>query len=128
TSSWEARRCATPLPPGMPKPPSDAARLPSGGEFSPRQIDLRRVLQIAAEHDGDRKAAEEAIRDTYFSTAAEAHLDPAKRREQQRKRAGNVLIGMRTYGLYDRGRLTDLGRALLATPTDAEMQKRFAQH
>jgi hypothetical protein len=108
----------------MPKRP-DRPRLPFGGEFSPQQIDLRTVLRIAAEHDGDRAGAAEAIRRAYFASAAQASKDPA---EQQRKRAANVLIGLAAYGLYQDGRLTELGRELAAAADDAALYETFALH
>ena len=103
----------------MPKP---------GGEFSPGQISLRRVLEIASKHDGDRAGAEEAIRAEYYAAAAADRTNPVQRREQQRKRAGNVLIGMATYGLYESGSLTQVGRELVATPSDAALYEAFARH
>lgn len=111
----------------MPPPPSAKPKLPSGGEFSPNQISLRRVLEIAAAHPGARAAAEETLRAEYFALAAPERKDPMERREQQRKRAGNVLIGMSTYGLYDKAELTELGKELLATPDDSTLHSRFAE-
>ncbi len=103
-------------------------KLPSGGEFSPKQISLRRVLEIAADHPGDRAKAQEAIRAEYFAEAAATRSDPGERREQQRKRAGNVLIGLSTYGLYANGSLTTLGAELLAYPSTEELYESFAAH
>jgi hypothetical protein len=111
----------------MPKLSADGARLPSGGEFSPNQIDLGRALEIVSQYDGDRFGAEEALRVEYFASAAVDRKDPKERLEQQRKRAGNVLIGMATYGLQDSGRLTKLGHELLQS-NEGERNRRFATH
>jgi len=102
----------------MPKP-AEQPRLPSGGEFSPNQIGLGRVLGIVAENEGDHSGAEEALRIQYFSDSAKKRTDPAEQREQQRKRAGNVLVGMRTYGLYKDSKLTEVGRDLLNIADDS---------
>ena len=91
----------------MPKLPAEKPRLPSGGEFSPNLVNLRRVLEIVRDHEGDRPGAEEALRAEYFAAAAADRKDPVERLEQQRKRAGNVLIGMATYGLLKSATLTD---------------------
>jgi hypothetical protein len=111
----------------MPKPSAEKPRLPSGGEFSPNQVNLGRVLEIVAENEDDRPGAEEALRAEYFATAAPDRKNPAERLEQQRKRAGNVLIGMATYGLQESGRLTKLGHQLLDS-NDGERNRRFATH
>ncbi|HEV2172198.1 MAG TPA: restriction endonuclease [Nitrospira sp.] len=111
----------------MPKQPAESSRLPSGGEFSPNQIDLGEVLRIVAKSDGDRDAAVEALRVKYFATAAADRKDPAERLEQQRKRAGNVLIGMATYGLIEAGVLSDIG-AKLVKENAQDRSRAFARH
>lgn len=100
------------------------------GQFSPEQINLRRVLELAEEHDGDRFRLVEAIRVEFFATKAERRLDPDERMEQQQTLAYNATLGMRSYGLIDRktNRLTDLGKELLAIPDDAELARAFARH
>ena len=89
---------------------------------------MRRVLEIAALHDGQRSAAEEAIRAEYYAGAAPKRKSAAERLKQQRTRAGNVLIGMSTYGLYEDDQLTAIGRELLATTTEKQLYERFARH
>ena len=41
--------------------------LPFGSEFSPAQIDLSVLLELAHEHRADWKAFEAAVRDRYFA-------------------------------------------------------------
>ena len=41
--------------------------LPFGSEFSPAQIDLANLLELAHEHGPDWKAFENAVRERYFS-------------------------------------------------------------
>ncbi len=97
--------------------------LPFGSEFSPSQIDLIRVLEIAEEHTGNWHALEDAIRQQYF--------DHHKTSEYNRKKlANNCKLGMIAYGLIDRnGRLTEFGNNLLGLKTkQAEMYKVFARH
>jgi len=40
--------------------------LPFGSEFSPSQVELRRVLEMADQHGSDWKAFEAAVRLAYF--------------------------------------------------------------
>jgi site-specific DNA-methyltransferase (cytosine-N4-specific) len=113
--------------------PGDQAtpRLPFAGEFSPGQIDLKNVLDLAATTDGDRAELVAEIASRYFSEAAESLAnDPEARLEMQRKRAGNVAIGLANYGLYDSSSqgLTPLGEELRTERDDASRMKRFARH
>ena len=41
--------------------------LPFGSEFSPAQIDLPVLLELAHEHEADWKGFEGAVRDRYFA-------------------------------------------------------------
>ncbi len=97
--------------------------LPFGSEFSPSQISLPRVLEIAYEQAGDWKAFEAAIRREYF--------DSHKTSDYNRgKLANNTKLGMFAYGLIDRdANLTDLGRSLHAIREDREtLYKELARH
>lgn len=102
--------------------------LPFGGEFSPNQIDLRWLLsQVQARPSpGDLK---EAIRAKYFVTSC-TEYSGAERRKQQLKRAGNVVIGLRNYGLLDANpkaiSLTPLGSTLVSG--GAAARDDFARH
>jgi hypothetical protein len=101
--------------------------LPFGGEFSPGQVDLRWLLSKAAA-GGTRSDLLEAIRARYFADSCLGYIGAA-RVAQQKKRAGNVLIGMRSYGLLEKnGSLTALGERLRAAETDADMYDGLARH
>ena len=105
-------------------------RLPASGEFSPGQIDLRDVLEIASRLSGRRKEIVEALRLKYFANAAEKRQSAAERLEQQQKRANNVLIGLKSYGLFDTetASLTAVAKELLTTKDDPTLYKAFAAH
>ncbi|HEX5608860.1 MAG TPA: restriction endonuclease [Solirubrobacterales bacterium] len=105
-------------------------RIPPAAEFSPGQIELGPLLKLAAAHPGDRTGLTEAIRSSFFADAVPKHADnPALQRKEQTKRAGNAVIGMGTYGLYDRQQkqLTELGVAL-SKLDEAEMYEELARH
>lgn len=86
--------------------------LPFGSEFSPSQIDLGTVLELAAEHGGDWRAFEAAVKDRYFGKNATSDYNRGKL-------ANNTKLGMVAYGLIDRdARLTDFGKKLYACRGD----------
>jgi len=97
--------------------------LPFGSEFSPSQIDLIRVLEMAEEHSGDWHGLENSIREEYF----DAHPTSEYNR---RKLANNCKLGMIAYGVLHRdGALTDFGRGLLSLKkTPEKMYQVFARH
>ncbi len=102
--------------------------LPFGSEFSPSQIDLAHVLELAelelAElHGGDRRAFENAVRAAYF----EGHATSAYNRG---KLANNTRLGMIAYGIIDRdANLTDFGHELSALKDDEPaLYQRLAKH
>lgn len=97
--------------------------LPFGSEFSPSQIDLARVLELADQHGGDWHAFEDAIRQNYF---AEHKTDEYNRG----KLANNSKLGMIAYGIIDREAiLTEFGRELFVIRTDSEaLYRRLAKH
>lgn len=114
----------------MSKPPETTKKLPEANEFSPGQVKLRRVLGLAREHGGDRDALVEAIRQSFFASAAASRTDAEERLNQQRTRANNVLIGMKGYGLFDLkdSRLTSVGGSLADMQDDEELAAAFAEH
>ncbi len=97
--------------------------LPFGSEFSPSQIDLRRVLQLAEEHGGDWRAFEAAVRAAWFEDHDTSDYNRSKL-------ANNTKLGMIAYGLIERdAQLTALGRELLALADDQDaLQDRLARH
>ncbi len=104
-------------------------RIPFSGEFSPGQVDLIEVIQLAYTHSGNETALVEAVRAKYFAGAAAHRKNPAERLAQQRKRAGNVVIGLKNYALLDRKAisLTDVGESVLMAGA-AEGYSIFARH
>ena len=99
-------------------------RLPFAGEFSPGQVDLRRVLTLADEAQSEAEFAEN-VRTEYFAASCLEYAG-AERQIQQTKRAKNVLLGMRAYGLLNENyTLNELGSELLALD-DRAMYQRFA--
>jgi site-specific DNA-methyltransferase (cytosine-N4-specific) len=97
--------------------------LPFGSEFSPSQIDLIRVLEMAEEHSGDWRALEEAIRVEYFDSHPTSEYN-------RRKLANNCKLGMVAYDLLQRnGTLTDFGKRLLSLKkTPEKMYQVFVRH
>lgn len=97
--------------------------LPFGSEFSPSQINLPHVLQLAIDHDGDPKAFEIAVRDRYFA----GHNTNDYNRL---KLANNTKLGMIAYGIIERQvHLTEFGRQLYALREDADaLHAALGQH
>ena len=97
--------------------------LPFGSEFSPSQIELTAVLELAATHGGDWHAFENAVRAAFF--------DEHETNDDNRgKLANNTKLGMIAYGIIDRdAALTDFGRDLLASKDDeTTLYRRLAKH
>ena len=97
--------------------------LPFGSEFSPSQIDLAHVLELAELHGGDWHAFENAVRSAYF----EGHATSAYNRG---KLANNTKLGMIAYGIIDRdANPTDFGRELIALKDDEPaLYQHLAKH
>ncbi|OKL43293.1 restriction endonuclease [Pseudovibrio exalbescens] len=97
--------------------------LPFGSEFSPSQIELRAVLEMAQTHGGDWKSFEEAVRIAYFE-------DHNTSEYNRKKLANNTKLGMIAYGLIDReANLTDFGQELFMLKDDeVRLYERFAKH
>ncbi|HVV79314.1 MAG TPA: restriction endonuclease [Pseudolabrys sp.] len=76
--------------------------LPFGSEFSPSQIDLAELLEIANANQGDPRALEAAILTKWFSGHAAAPKKKKDRTYNRGKLANNCKLGMIAYGLIDR--------------------------
>ncbi|OYO05286.1 restriction endonuclease [Enemella evansiae] len=105
-------------------------RLPPMVEFTPDQLGgfekIFTVLHVVKDNSEDRAEIVEAIRAGWFADSAPDYSDPAQRRIQQNKRAGNVISGMRAMGLLTdsatKPALNEFGDEILAmeaSPTDA---------
>lgn len=86
--------------------------LPFGSEFSPSQITLAKVLELAHQHGGDWHAFEASVRNEFF----EHHKTTGYNKG---KLANNTKLGMIAYGLIDRdARLTEFGQKLYDLQAD----------
>jgi len=80
--------------------------LPFGSEFSPSQINLPEVLDLAKKYPGDVEGFETAVRAIYFERHKTTEYNRAKL-------ANNTKLGMIAYGLIDRKvNLTEVGMRL----------------
>ncbi|MGH2731619.1 MAG: hypothetical protein ACRDJG_01505, partial [Actinomycetota bacterium] len=94
--------------------------MPFGKQFSPEQINLHEVLELAATANGDCRQFQELILARYFST----------RPTSRGKLAMNTRIAMQQYGLLDAHcQLTKVGRQLEAMPDGSkDLYEGFARH
>jgi len=99
------------------------SNLPFGSEFSPNQIELVRVLEIAQENSEDWHTIEDEIRREYFDSHTTSEYN-------RRKLANNCKLGMIAYNILHRnGILTDFGERLLSLKNTPEMMYQvFARH
>ena len=97
--------------------------LPFGSEFSPSQIELPAVLEMAEAYGGDWNAFEAAVRAAYFEGYDTSVYNRGKL-------ANNTKLGMIAYGIIDRdARLTEFGSELLALKDDeGSLCFRLAKH
>ena len=98
--------------------------LPFGSEFSPAQIDLPVLLELAHDHAADWKAFEAAVRDRYFAENKTSDYNKLKL-------ANNTKLSMRAYGLIGEkdATLTETGQALFGIRADGEgLYESFARH
>ena len=105
--------------------------LPFGSEFSPQQIDLAVLLELAGRHGADWNGFEEAVRDRYFASHAASAPDSSTRAYNRGKLANNTKLSMRAYGLVGEEDtvLTEVGRRLfdLRHAPDV-LHEAFARH
>jgi len=81
--------------------------LPFGSEFSPSQIELPVLLDLAVIHGGDTKAMQASIQARFFSTHGGGNA------KNQKTLAMNCRLGLKAYGLIDEdANPTDFGRKL----------------
>lgn len=98
--------------------------LPFGSEFSPAQIDLAVLLELAHEHASDWRAFEDAVRVRYFADRPTSDAN-------KRKLANNTKLSLRAYGIIetDDATLTPFGRSLYAArSSEAELYEALARH
>ena len=98
--------------------------LPFGSEFSPKQIDLPVLLEMAHKHGPDWKAFETAVRDRYFSAHATSDYNKGKL-------ANNAKLSLRAYGLIGAkdATLSEIGKELYSVRKDEHvLNESFARH
>ena len=98
--------------------------LPFGSEFSPAQIDLPVLLELAREHGPDWKTFENAVRDQYFAKHETSDYNKSKL-------ANNTKLSLRAYGLINEkdATLTEFGEALYdLRGDDTSLYETLAQH
>ena len=98
--------------------------LPFGSEFSPAQIDLPVLLELADQHGADWKAFEDAVRDRYFAENKTSDYNKSKL-------ANNAKLSLRAYGLVGEKdtTLTETGKALHDLRHDeASLYEAFGRH
>lgn len=98
--------------------------LPFGSEFSPSQIELPVLLDLAVTHEGDAKAMQASIQARFFSTHGGGNA------KNQKTLAMNCRLGLKAYGLIDEdANLTDFGRELHALKNDEpKLYETLARH
>ena len=98
--------------------------LPFGSEFSPEQIDLPVLLELAHEHGTDWKAFEASVRDRYFSKHETSDYNKSKL-------ANNTKLSLRAYGLINEKdtTLSEVGETLYDLRGDGSaLYEIFARH
>ena len=98
--------------------------LPFGSEFSPSQIDLPELLELAQKHPGNAKELQDAIRNRYFREHGHGS------EHNRNTLAMNCRLGMKAYGLIDDdANLTDFGQELYSLRNDApKLYSTLAKH
>src|SRR6188508_2566308 len=104
--------------------------LPFGSEFSPSQIDLPQLLEIAHTHQGDPSGLEAAALAKWFLAHSEAAAHPADKSSNRRKLANNCKLGMIAYGLINAdARFTPFGETLYGLRGDeTALYEELARH
>ncbi len=98
--------------------------LPFGSEFSPAQIDLPFLLELAHKHGPDWKAFEKAVRDRYFTKHKTSDYNKGKL-------ANNTKLSLRAYGLIGAkdAMLSEIGKELYTLRNDKHvLHETFARH
>ena len=98
--------------------------LPFGSEFSPSQIDLAVLLEIAHQHGANWKAFEVDVRDRYFARNNTSDSNKGKL-------ANNTKLSLRAYGLISEkdATLTEIGQVLYDLRHEkAALYEAFGRH
>ena len=98
--------------------------LPFGSEFSPAQIDLPVLLELARQHGADWRAFEDAVHNRYFA-------DRKISADNREKLANNTKLSLRAYGLIGEKdtTLSEIGNALYDLRDNPHaLHESFARH
>lgn len=98
--------------------------LPFGSEFSPSQINLPELLELAKKYSSNVATFVDAIKNKYFAS----HKTDERNKI---KLAGNTRLGMIAYGILDRetNQLTPFGERLYSIRTnESQLYEEFAKH
>ncbi len=98
--------------------------LPFGSEFSPAQIELPTLLDLAHAHGADWKGFESAVRERYFEDHTTSEYNKGKL-------ANNTKLSLRAYGLIGAkdSTLSEVGAALYDIRDDERaLYKNFGRH
>jgi hypothetical protein len=104
--------------------------LPFGSEFSPSQINLSELLEIAAAHQGAPRGLEAAILDKWFLKHSARPEDEEDKEYNRGKLANNCKLGMIAYGVIDReAKFTPFGERLYGLRGDeTALYEELARH
>ena len=98
--------------------------LPFGSEFSPTQIELPVLLELAHRHGADWRSFENAVRNQYFAKHETSD-------DNKSKLANNTKLSLRAYGIVEENdtTLTEIGTALYDLRDDeSTLYATFARH
>jgi hypothetical protein len=111
------------------------SHLPFGRQFSPAQVDLLEVLELARAHEGSTASLRRAIGDRFFSKRPPRPSGASGRSNDREGYANNTILAMKAYDLImddshaDSYAITDTAKHLLKLrKSPAELYKSFAQH
>jgi site-specific DNA-methyltransferase (cytosine-N4-specific) len=88
--------------------------LPFGSEFSPNQVNLPGVLELAKQNEGDKSKFEDTLKSAFF-------INNRTSERNKSKLAMNLRLSMKAYGIIDKDvNLTDFGNYLFNIRNDTE--------
>jgi hypothetical protein len=97
--------------------------LPFGSEFTPTNMSLARLLDLAHQHNENRQAFQAAVRQEYFQSRDISN-------DNKHKLAGNTCIAMAAYGIIDAAaQMSEFGLTLYGLRTDeTALHRKLAKH
>lgn len=96
--------------------------IPFGAQFSPNQVELRSLLKICQENEGDREKITQEILKSFFQNKGQDDYN-------RKKLAGNTFLALKAYKIIDeKGNLTEVGRKLAEIESEEDLYSAFAKH